>query len=371
MRIGVPKESLSTETRVALTPETISKLVSSGHTVTVQKSAGNGSGFSDSDYQNAGSELDNSVESIAKSSDLLIHVGIPDPSELEYLKPGSVLISILGARTELKLLELLTKSKITAFSMELVPRIARAQRMDVLSSQASIAGYKGALLAAMHYGKYFPMMMTAAGTIPPAKVLVIGAGVAGLQAIATANRLGAVVYAYDVRPTVKEQVESLGATFIELPETHLSETDDGYAKEQDENDQSKQRELLKNQISDSDIIITTAAVPGRPAPKLIDKQMLSIMKSGSVILDLASDTGGNCDVTQPGKIITTENGVIVDGPTNLASTVPTDASTLYSRNIMALLEILIDKNGELHLDFEDDIIDAMCITHDGKLRLTL
>jgi NAD(P) transhydrogenase subunit alpha len=252
--------------------------------------------------------------------------------------------------------------------MELVPRIARAQRMDVLSSQASIAGYKAVLIGANALGKYLPMMMTAAGTVPPAKVLVLGAGVAGLQAIATARRLGSVVEAYDVRPVVKEQVESLGAKFIELPQAANAEAAGGYAREQSAEEQAKQRQLLADHVAQADVVVTTAAIPGRPAPKLVMADMVAKMRAGSVIVDLAAETGGNCELTKAGETVKTANGVRIEGPVNVPSMVPNDGSRLYSRNVAALLELLVTKEGKLNLNFEDEIIKAMCVTHDGEVR---
>jgi NAD(P) transhydrogenase subunit alpha len=275
---------------------------------------------------------------------------------------------LLNARTDSTAVAALAATGATAFAMELVPRIARAQRLDVLSSQASIAGYKAVLLAANSLGKYLPMMMTAAGTIPPARILVLGAGVAGLQAIATARRLGAVVEAFDVRAAAGEQVESLGARFIQPPAAEDAEGAGGYAREQTEEEQAAQREFLKEHIADADAVITTAAIPGRPAPLLMTTDMVEVMKPGSVVIDLAAESGGNVAGTVAGEVIEV-NGVSINGPVNVPSSMPFDASQLYSRNVMALFDLIIDRNeGTLNLDFEDEVIDATCVTHEGETR---
>ena len=368
MKIGVPAETAPNERRVSLVPETVQKLVSAGHTVFAQAGAGTESGFPDSAFQAAGAVILPDAAKVAADADLLIQVQAPAAGTVAAMKPGAVLIASLDARTDPGQLQKLAAAGVTAFAMELVPRIARAQRMDVLSSQASIAGYKAALIAGNLLGKYLPMMMTAAGTVPPAKVLVLGAGVAGLQAIATSHRLGAVVEAYDVRPVVKEQVESLGAKFIELPRTESAEAAGGYAREQTADEQAQLRQLLADHVAGSDVVITTAAIPGRPAPKLITAEMVARMQPGAVIVDLAAETGGNCELTKVGQVVITENGVRIEGPVNVPSTVANDASRLLSRNVAALLDLLIDKEGHLNLDFEDEIISAMCVTHNGEVR---
>ena len=367
MKIGVPKETAPNERRVALIPETIARLVSAGHTVSVQTGAGDGSGFPDALYESAGAKITADEASAVGDADIVARVQPPDASAAP-LKSGAIVISVLNARTDADGLKRLADAGLTGLAMELVPRIARAQRMDVLSSQASIAGYKAVLIAANSLGSYMPMMMTAAGTVPPAKVLVLGAGVAGLQAIATAKRLGAVVEAYDVRPVVKEQVESLGGKFIELPQAQNAEAAGGYAREQTAEEQAAQRQLLKDHVAKSDIVITTAAIPGRPAPKLVMTDMVEEMHAGAVIVDLAAETGGNCELTKTGETVYTANGVRIEGPVNVPSMVPNDGSRLYSRNIAALLDLIIDKEGALKLDFEDEIIDAMCVTHSGEVR---
>ena len=368
MIIGVPKETAPNERRVALIPETAGKLKSAGHSVSIECGAGTVSGFPDQDYVSVGATIAPDAKSAVGGADIVVRVQAPDSAAVAALKPGAVLIATLNARTDPECLQRLAKAGVTGLAMELVPRIARAQRMDVLSSQASIAGYKAVLIASNSLGKYFPMMMTAAGTVPPAKVLVLGAGVAGLQAIATAKRLGSVVEAYDVRSVVKEQVESLGAKFIELPQATNAEAAGGYAREQTADEQAKQRQLLADHVAQSDVVITTAAIPGRPAPKLVMADMVARMRAGSVIVDLAAETGGNCELTKAGETVVTQNGVRIEGPVNVPSMVANDSSRLYSRNVAALLELLLDKEGNLKLNFEDEIIKAMCVTHDGEVR---
>jgi NAD(P) transhydrogenase subunit alpha len=368
MKIGVPGETTPGERRVALVPETVARLVKSGHSVQIAAGAGDKSGFPDASYEAAGATISPDAASVISSSEILVHVQPPSESTLSGATTGAVLISMLNARTDSDGLNRLASAGVSGLAMELVPRIARAQRMDVLSSQASIAGYKAVLIGANMLGKYFPMMMTAAGTVPPAKVLVLGAGVAGLQAIATAKRLGSVVEAYDVRPIVKEQVESLGGIFIELPAPEDAETAGGYAREQTEEEQAAQRQLLADHVASADVVITTAAIPGRPAPKLVMADMVAGMAAGSVIVDLAAESGGNCELTKAGEVVLTDNGVSINGPVNVPSMVPADGSRLYSRNIAALLDLLLSDEGTVNLDFEDEIIDAMCVTHNGEVR---
>lgn len=368
MKIGVPGETAEGERRVALAPETVARLTKAGHSVLVLTGAGAASGFPDSAYEAAGATVSPDAAAITAASEIIVSVQPPDEATVSATSNGAVYISVLNARTDPDGLQRLATAGVSALSMELVPRIARAQRMDVLSSQASIAGYKAVLIGANMLGKYLPMMMTAAGTVPPAKVLVLGAGVAGLQAIATAKRLGSVVEAYDVRPVVKEQVESLGGIFIELPAAADAETTGGYAREQTPEEQAAQRQLLADHVAAADIVVTTAAIPGRPAPKLVTAEMVAGMAAGSVIVDLAAEGGGNCELTKPGEIFLTENGVSINGPLNVPSMVPGDGSRLYSRNVAALLELLIDDEGKVNLNFEDEIIDAMCVTHGGEVR---
>ena len=366
MKIGVAKETAPGETRVALVPETVERLGRAGRQFTVESGAGGRANFPDREFESAGAEIVRGNTAIAES-DIVVSVQQPDKTLVSSLRQGTILIALLQARNNLKLVETLAAQNVTVLSMELVPRIARAQRMDVLSSQASIAGYKAVLIAATSLGKYFPMLMTAAGTIPPAKVLVIGAGVAGLQAIATARRLGSLVEAYDVRAAVREQVESLGAVFIEAPTAQDSESAGGYAREQSEEEQERQRQFLKEHVAAADAVITTAAVPGRPAPRIVTNDMVESMRPGSVIVDVAAESGGNVAATKPGEVVE-HGGVLIHGPVNIPALMAWHASTLYSRNVQALLDLIIDREGSLNLDFGDQVIDAMCVTHGGELR---
>lgn len=367
MKIGVPKEIVANEHRVALAPDMVKKLIDAGGEILIEKGAGVDASLIDSAYEQVGCKIVPDAAAIFSQSEIILKIQKPTDEEMGKLKEGQVLIALLQPLVNKDLVKALARKKVTACSMDAVPRIARAQRMDALSSQASIAGYKAVLMGASKLGKYLPMMMTAAGTLPPAKVMVLGAGVAGLQAIATAHRLGAQVEAFDVRPAVKEQVESLGATFIEAEEiAHDAEDAGGYAKELDEHSQEAERQLIQKHAVQADIIITTAAIPGRAAPILITKEMVDGMKPGTVIIDLASETGGNCELTEPGKDVL-KKGVIICGPLNLAAEMTTQASQLYSRNIGALLLLML-KEGKFELDFEDVIVNDCCITHQGEIR---
>ena len=367
MKVGVPKEIVPNERRVALSPDIVKKLIDAGAEVLVEKGAGEAASLLDSMYQEAGCKIVGDAASLFKDSDVILKIQKPASEELDIMKEGEVLIALLQPLVNHDLMKKLAQKKITSFSMDAIPRIARAQRMDVLSSMSSIAGYKAVLIGASKLGKYLPMMMTAAATMPPAKVLVLGAGVAGLQAIATAHRLGAVVEAFDVRPAVKEQVQSLGATFVEIEEiAEEAEDKGGYAKELSEETQRRERELIQKHTAGADIVITTALVPGRAAPILITKEMVAGMKAGSVIVDLAAETGGNCELTESGQEVV-KNDVIICGPLNLASDMAMQASQLYSRNISGLLLLML-KEGQLNLDFEDTIINDCCITHQGEIR---
>ncbi len=373
MKVGVPKEIVPDERRVALAPDMVGKLKDAGADVLLEAGAGDEAYLPDSVYKDAGATIVSGAEELFKQSDVILKLQQPvknetlGKEELDMMKEGTVLITFLQPLVNQELVKKLAARKITAFSMDAIPRIARAQRMDALSSMSSISGYKAVLIGASKLGKYLPMMMTAAATMPPAKVLILGAGVAGLQAIATAKRLGAVVEGFDVRPVVKEQVESLGATFIEHEEeSEDAEDSGGYAKELTEDKQEKDRDLLMKHAVLSDIVITTALIPGRPAPILITKEMVSGMKTGSVIVDLAAETGGNCELTEPGKEVVKE-GVIICGPLNLPSDMAMQASQLYSRNISGLLLLMV-KDGVLNLDFEDVIINDCCVTHQGEIR---
>ncbi len=354
MRVGVPRETAVGERRVALIPEIVAKLVASGIEVVVEPGAGEGASFSDDAFREAGAELGDpwSAEIVAK-------VRMPGDEELGRLREGQLLIGFLQPLSNPQGIERLAGRGVTAFAMESIPRITRAQSMDALSSQATVSGYKAVVIAADRLPKFLPMLMTAAGTVAPAKVLVIGAGVAGLQAIATARRLGAVVSGFDVRPVVKEQVESLGATFLELGVVG-EETEGGYARELSEEEQRRQQEELEARIGDFDVVITTALIPGRPAPKLIPQSAIESMRAGSVIVDLAAEAGGNAELTQADREIT-HQGVTILGPTNLPSTMPFHASQLYARNVSSLIQHLAPE-GELTLDFEDEITAGACVT---------
>ena len=364
VKIGVPSETLQGEHRVALVPDGAAKLAGLRFEVRVQSDAGAAAGFTDKAYEDAGAVVEADRRSVLGAADVLLAVQPPTIADVAVLKPGAVTISFLQPATHAAVVEALAARRVTAFSLELLPRISRAQSMDALSSQASLAGYKAVLMAAHRLGKFFPMLMTAAGTIPPARVLVLGAGVAGLQAIATARRLGAVIEAYDVRPAVKEEVRSLGATFLEL-ELETQEGQGGYAREQSAEFLARQRELLTGRVGAADVVITTAAVPGRRAPILVTAPMVRGMRRGSVIVDLASEMGGNCELTRPGRVIEVD-GVWVDGTTNVPSTVALHASQLYSRNVTNLLEHLT-KDATIRVDFEDEITSGACVTHGGEI----
>jgi NAD(P) transhydrogenase subunit alpha len=364
VKVGTPKETAPDERRVALVPDSATRLAAAALEVNVESGAGSAASITDEAYQQAGAKIVKGANTLMGEADAVLKVQAPSAAEVELIKKGAVLISFLQPATQGDIVRALAKRGVTAFSLELVPRISRAQSMDALSSQASAAGYKAVLMAAGRLGKFFPMMMTAAGTIPPARVLVMGAGVAGLQAIATARRLGAVVSAYDVRPAVKEEVESLGATFIELA-LETQEGEGGYAKEQSEEFLRKQRELIGEHVAKSDVVITTAAVPGRRAPLLVTAEMVKGMRPGSVIVDLAADTGGNVELTKAGADVEV-GGVTIIGTRNVPSTMPLHASQLYARNVANLLLHLV-KDGAIVLDFDDEITKGSCVTHDGEI----
>jgi H+-translocating NAD(P) transhydrogenase subunit alpha len=364
VKVGTPKETAPDEHRVALVPDTATRLAAAALEVNVESGAGSAAYITDEAYQQAGAKIVKSAATLLGEADAVLKVQAPSAAEVELIKKGAVLISFLQPATQGDTIRALAKRGVTAFSLELVPRISRAQSMDALSSQASAAGYKAVLMAAGRLGKFFPMMMTAAGTIPPARVLVMGAGVAGLQAIATARRLGAVVSAYDVRPAVKEEVQSLGATFIELA-LETQEGEGGYAKEQSEEFLHKQRDLIGEHVAKSDVVITTAAVPGRRAPLLVTAEMVKGMRPGSVIVDLAAETGGNVELTKAGTDVEV-GGVTIIGTRNVPSTMPLHASQLYARNVANLLLHLV-KDGAIVLDFDDEITKGCCVTHDGEI----
>jgi NAD(P) transhydrogenase subunit alpha len=363
--VGVPSETAPGERRVAMTPDTVKRLTASGVVVKVESGAGLASGHSDESYVAAGATI---VVDAAEAfnAQVVIKVQKPDANEAALLNPGTTIIAILQPMTNVDLVRDLAARDITAFSMDAIPRTTRAQSMDVLSSQATVAGYKAVLMAADTLPKFFPMLTTAAGSIVPAKVLVVGAGVAGLQAIATARRLGAVVEAYDTRPVVKEQVESLGAKFVDIPvDTSDAQTAGGYAKEVSAETLRKQQEVLADHAAKSDVVVTTAAVPGRPAPRLISRETVERMRPGSVIVDLAAETGGNVELTKAGETVE-HNGVKIMGQLNLPSTMPVHASQMYAKNIQNLLDLLI-KNGKLDPDFEDEIVKDTVITRGGDV----
>jgi len=363
MRISVPKESAASERRVALTPEVVERLVRSGLEVAIEPGAGLGSHHSDEQYREAGAKVEAGA---GLSGDVVVKVQPPSLDEVGQLREGAVLIGFLQPFTSPELVRALAQARVTALAMEAIPRITRAQTMDALSSQATVAGYQAALIAARELPRFFPMLTTAAGTIRPAKVLVLGAGVAGLQAIATARRLGAIVFGYDVRAAVREQIESLGARFLEIDlGIEDAEAQGGYARPLTEEEQQRQRELLADAIAGMDAVISTAAVPGRRAPLLIIEDAVRRMPAGSVIVDLAAETGGNCELTKAGETVEAHD-VKVIGPVNLPSAMPDHASQLYARNIQALLE-LVTEEGKLALDFDDEIVRSACITRDGEI----
>jgi len=365
MKIAVPKEITPGERRVALIPDAVAGLVKAGFQVLVERGAGDGAFFADAAYEQAGARVVDAGTLYAEA-DVVLKVQKPTLEEVERLREGTVLIALLQALTSPDLVQRLAARRITAFGMEGVPRISRAQKMDALSSQANIAGYKAGLLAAEALARFFPMFMTAAGTVFAAKVLVMGAGVAGLQAIATTRRLGAQVWGYDVRSVVKEQIQSLGAKFLEF-DLGIADAEDkgGYAKVLSAEAAHRQQELLAERTKDFDVVITTALVPGRPAPRLITKETVAGMKPGSVIVDLAAEAGGNCELTQADQTVVV-HGVTILGPTNLPSTVPVHASQLYGRNVTELLKELV-KEDKLALDFEDEVVKGACVTHEGQI----
>jgi len=363
MKIGVPKETAEGERRVALVPEVVRRLTGSDHEVLIERGAGDGALIPDSAFEEAGARLVDAAE--AFGAEVVVKVAPPTDDEVSRLGGDSVLIGFLAPLSNGAGISAIARTGATAFALEAVPRISRAQSMDALSSQANIGGYRAALIGAMELGRYYPMLMTAAGTIRPATVLVLGAGVAGLQAIATARRLGAVVQGFDVRSAVKEQVESLGAKFLEFDLGGDLEGAGGYAKELTPEQQARQQELMAEAIGKVDVVITTALVPGRRAPILVTEEAVKKMKPGSVVVDLAGEQGGNCALSQPGETVI-EHGVKIIAPLNLPSTLAEHASAMYAKNIQALLELMI-KEGRLELDFEDEVIAGACVTRDGEI----
>ena len=366
MRISVLAETVAHERRVALVPDSVARLVKGGAEVVVQSGAGRHASFPDDAYVGAGATLAPDAAGACAGADVVAKVQRPTADEIALLPPGVVLVSLLQPGGNGDLPQRLAERRVSAMALELVPRITRAQSMDVLSSQATVAGYKAVLVGASALGRFLPMLTTAAGSLAPARAVVIGAGVAGLQAIATARRLGAVVSAFDVRPAAREQVQSLGATFVASDVvTQAAEDKGGYAKAQSEDEQQRTLATIAGHIKDQDLVITTAQIPGRPAPRLITEAMVASMKPGSVIIDLAAETGGNCEVTRLGETVAV-NGVAVIGPQNLPSTLPLHASQMYSKNVLTLLQHLI-KDGTLVVDPADEITGAMLVTHRGEV----
>jgi NAD(P) transhydrogenase subunit alpha len=366
MNIAVPHERAPGERRVALTPDIVGKLIKSGNAVAVEQSAGASAGFPDASYTAAGATIAPSYAALVADADIVVRVTKPTDTELDAMRKGAMVIGFLAPLGDPRSVERYAARGLTALSMDAIPRTTKAQAMDALSSQANIGGYKAALLAAAALPKFFPMLTTAAGTIKPAKALIIGAGVAGLQAIATCRRLGAQVTAYDTRPVVEEQVQSLGAKFLKIDVGESGEGQGGYAKELSPEALEKQRLGMIKAIGASDVVITTAAVPGRKAPVLISAEAVAAMAPGSVIVDLAAETGGNCELTKAGETVTSPNGVSILGVTNLPSTVPLDASQLYAKNVQTLLDYII-KDGALALDMTDEIVAGTTIVHNGTI----
>jgi H+-translocating NAD(P) transhydrogenase subunit alpha len=367
MKIGVLREASTGDTRVALVPDSVRSLVAAGATVDVESGAGSAAGASDADYAAAGALVERDRAELLARADVLLCINRPADDDLARLRPGAVVIGFLKPLDEPDALIQLIERRLTAFAMEMIPRTTRAQTMDALSSMATIVGYKAVVLAAGQLPRMFPLLMTAAGTIAPARVLVLGAGVAGLQAIATARRLGAVVEGYDVRRAAGEHVRSLGAKFLQVDLGGIQTEDaGGYAIELTEEALTRGRELIAKHASTSDVIITSAQVPGRRAPLLLTEEAVDGMKPGSVIVDLAGSTGGNCAASEPGETIV-RNGVVISSPLNLAATVPVHASQLYSRNVTAFVKLLIDEKGLLKIDLSDDVVGPTCVVHQGAV----
>ncbi len=363
MRIGVPKETAAGEHRVALVPEVVSKLRAKGLDVLVQSGAGADALLGDDAFREAGAEITEDAHEVWRS-DIVLSIAPPDPQAIRGLGSGSILIGFLSPLTSPQTTNALAQAGATAFAMEAIPRISRAQAMDALSSQSNVAGYRAALLGAQELGRFFPMLMTAAGTIPPAKVLVLGVGVAGLQALATAKRLGARTTGYDVRPEVAEQVESLGAQWLDVGVDASGEG--GYARELTDEERARQQQGLTDAIKGFDVVITTALVPGRPAPRLVTAEAVEGMKPGSVIVDLAGEAGGNCELTEPGQTVVRHEVKIVS-PLNLPATMAEHSSQLFARNVLALLELFVGEDGSLQMDFEDEIIKGACVVRAGEI----
>jgi NAD(P) transhydrogenase subunit alpha len=373
MKVGIPRERREGEMRVAGSPDMVKRLAALGVGTVVESGAGEESGVADDAFAEAGATIAENASAVYGEADVVLKVQRPlsgsegGLDELAMLREGTILVGLLNPLAHPELASEYAARRLTVFAMELVPRISRAQSMDALSSQSNLAGYKAVIDAAAAFPRIFPMMMTAAGTIAPARVLVLGAGVAGLQAIATARRLGAVVTASDVRPVVKTEVESLGATFLEVESDEDAQTEGGYAKEMSEDYMRRQREAVHQAMKKHDVVITTALIPGRPAPILIPEEMVRDMKPGSVIVDMAAPAGGNCALTEPGQRVV-KHGVLILGPTDLASEVPVDTSALYARNLWNFLELIIDGESKaLAIDWEDEIVKSMLVTRDGEI----
>jgi NAD(P) transhydrogenase subunit alpha len=371
-KVFVCKERKLGETRVAATPETVKKMVQAGLEVWVEESAGAASNLADEQYAAAGAKITKNASDLWRQADVVLKVTplsfneqLAKP-EAEALKDGAIVIGFMAPHDHPDTVRALAEHRITALAMELIPRVTRAQSMDALSSQANVAGYKSAVLAAARLSKHFPLLMTAAGTISPARVVIMGGGVAGLQALATAKRLGAIVEVSDIRPAVREQVESLGGRFIDLPMEESGEGEGGYAKEMGEDFLRQQREIVKRHIAAADVVIATAQVPGKKAPLLVTADMVDAMRPGSVIIDLAAGQGGNCEFSKPDEEIN-HNGVLILGPTNLAATLGHDASTVYSRNVLALFQLLLKDEGKIEIDTNDEIIEGTLLTHAGEI----
>jgi proton-translocating NAD(P)+ transhydrogenase subunit alpha len=363
MRIGVPKETAAGEHRVALVPEVVGKLKAKGLDVVVQSDAGADAMLTDAAFVEAGAQIADAAAEVWHS-DVVVTIAPPDPQAIRGLGSGSILVGFLAPLTSPQTTRALADARATAFAMEAIPRISRAQSMDALSSQSNVAGYRAALLGAQEIGRFYPMLMTAAGTIPPAKVLVLGVGVAGLQALATAKRLGARTSGYDVRPEVAEQVQSLGAMWLDLGLEASGEG--GYARELTEEERARQQQALTDAIKGFDVVITTALVPGRPAPRLVTAEAVEGMKPGSVIVDLAGEAGGNCELTEPGQTVVRHDVKIVS-PLNLPATMAEHSSQLFARNVQSLLELLVGEDGSVQLDFDDEIVEGACIVRDGEI----
>jgi len=365
MRIAILRETAPREQRVALIPEVASRLVRAGHTVTVESGAGVRAGFFDAAYVEAGTAVAVDAASALREAQVVVRVREPEPSEIAMLPEGASLLGLLGRGDDASRMAQYHARRLSVFSLNTLPRISRAQKMDALSSMAAVAGYKAVLLAANATGRFFPLLMTAAGTVAPARVFVLGAGVAGLQAIATARRLGAVVEAFDVRPAVAEEVQSLGATFVKSDLGEAGVGAGGYARELDDQRQQQVRQLIASRLAQTDVLITTASIPGKPAPRLVTAEMAAQLKPGSVVVDLAAESGGNCEATRPGETVEVD-GVTYLGPLDIAATLPAHASQMLSRNLLALITHLAGADGQWRLDFADEITRGCCLCHDGK-----